>query len=401
MPQIRVLILSTKFGEGHYQAGEALNQVLQARLLEQGVVRHLDFGEFFFKKADRLVRTVYTNMIRKTPGLWKILYERSAEYNLDFLGKILARICWRTITSYINDFKPDIIVTTHFIPAWLLAELKESGRLDKPVVTVITDYFVHPVWLHPAVDFYLVGCKEVYFKLLAGRIRPEKIALTGIPVRPSFERANSKMACRLKLGLDPGRKTVLIMGGICGLAGKEAEITEVIADLADWEPIQLLVVCGTNGESYSVLSEELKRKKLRGRVFGYVENIEMLMSASDILISKGGALTLSEALTIGLPPIIYKPIPGHEAGNAVFVEKAGAGLTVNCPHVLGLVVYHLLKEESELERMRLIGRKLLPAQSAENAAALILKLLNYSYSKVESRTPKEAYEEELFKIAFS
>ena len=166
-------------------------------------------------------------------------------------------------------------------------------------------------------------------------------------------------------------------------------------------PIQVLVVCGTYGQSYSVLVEKVKRKKLRGRVFGYVENIEELMTASDLLISKGGALTLSEALTIGLPPIIYKPIPGHEAGNAAFVEKAGAGLTVNCPHELRLMVYYLLKKESKLERMRFEGRKLLPARSAENAAAKILKLVKYPNSGGDNCFPKEIGKNELFKIAFS
>lgn len=376
MPQIKILILSSKFGEGHFQAGEALTKAIESQTSQKAVVRHLDFGSFFYKKTDYLMRLAYMNMVKKTPEIWKLLYEKTYGLTLENYRALLMGMGSKNLLNFIHEFDPDIIVTTHFIPTGILAEYKKRRQLDIPLVSVVTDYFVHGVWIHSGVDLYLVGCKDAYDKLVESNIISDKIHITGIPIRSCFEKEQSKTSNRSLLGIEPETKTTLIMGGSCGLAGKESEIINTLMDIQEEIPLQFLVVCGSDGDCFKNLNSKLEKQKIKAKIFGYVNNIELLMSASDLLITKGGALTISEALTLGLPIMMYKPIPGHENGNAAFVEKMGAGIKVNTTQELGIYAAHLLKNEKVLQEMSIKASKLLLPHSAENAAKSIINVVN-------------------------
>lgn len=370
-----VLILSSKFGEGHYQAGEALSKTFLSLESSKIRVRHLDFGSFFFKKTDYLMRMIYLNMVHKTPEIWRLIYEKTADLTLDGWRKLAYGIGTKNLLNYIRQFHPRVIVCTHFIPAGILADFRKKGQLKTPLVTVITDYLVHGVWIHPGVDLYVVGCEDAYSRLLKAGVAPEKITLTGIPVRACFEKRPAKEEARQKLGLKRDSQTVLLMGGAGGLAGRETEIMESLSELAKGMSVQFLIVCGADQELYNALRMKIAEEPdLKAEVYGYVDNISELMAASDLLITKGGALTISEALTVGLPLIMYKPIPGHENGNAYFVENGGAGIKVTTPEELKKRVKELLGNQSKLEEMGLAARKLLPSHSAENTIKSILAL---------------------------
>jgi processive 1,2-diacylglycerol beta-glucosyltransferase len=373
--QARILILSSRFGEGHYQAGEALVQKINVQAPAKAAVSHLDFGSFFYRKTDYLMRAAYLNMVTKTPEIWRLIYDKTIDSTLGGWWKFVYGMGSGDLLNHIREFAYDLVVCTHFIPAGILAEYKRKGQLDVPLVTVITDYLVHGVWIYPEVDLYMVGCREAVARLQKAGIKKDKILLTGIPVRAGFFSKLSKEESRQQLGLQEDKKTVLVMGGSSGLGGKEFEILDSLLSLAKHRPVQLLFVCGSNQELYLQLKNRIERDTcIEARVFGYVHNIPQLMAASDLLITKGGALTISEALTIGLPVVMYKPIPGHENGNAAFVVKSNAGLKVTSPQELGSLVKELLTNESKLEEMSVAARRLLPPQAASAAAESILEL---------------------------
>jgi processive 1,2-diacylglycerol beta-glucosyltransferase len=370
----RVLILSSKYGEGHFKAGEALTAVFESGLFSDTIVRHLDFGSFFYKKTDFLMKAAYMNMVKKTPEIWKLIYEKTAGLTAESCGKFVAGGHFKSFLNYVQNFNPDVIVNTHFIPAGILAEFKRKNIIDLPVATVVTDYLVHGVWIHSGIDRYLVGCADAYAKLRNAGIDQRKISLTGIPVRPCFEKPISQACAREKLGLNRNQKTILVMGGMKGLSGKDTAVIDLLKDLQKQHAVQFLIVCGSDEELYKILAGEMKEQEYQVRIYRYVHHVQDLMAAADLLITKGGALTISEALTIGLPMIIYKPIPGHENGNAQFVEKAGAGIKVNSLQELVSLTADLIRNGYRVEKMRRAAVNLLPGQTAARTAKDILEL---------------------------
>lgn len=386
MPKARILILSAKFGEGHYQAGEALASALRTQMSSKDAVSHLDFGRFFHSKTDVLLRKAYFNLISKTPELWRLIYQKTAGLTAASCKKFRYGLNSKSLLHFIRETKPDVIVSTHFIPAGILAEYKKQGLIRTPLATVITDYLVHGVWIHSGVDLNLVGCREGYNRLIKRGIPPEKVMLTGIPVRPPFTNPPAQVSARLKLKLAPDRPTVLVMGGIAGIAGKNPDIVSLLGDLAANHAAQLILVCGHDEDLYRSLYAQLAKQSFKTAIFGYAENVHVLMAAADFIITKGGALTLSEALTVGLPILVYKPIPGHEDGNACFVEKAGAGIKVNSLSELQGVSRDLLHNPDRLAEMRLAAGHLLPANSAVLAANSILALAEKEKKQKDCRT---------------
>jgi len=375
MPKSRILILSSRFGEGHIKAGEALQRVLEMKYSSTCEVRHLDFGSFFFRKADYLMRKAYLNMVTKTPELWRLIYEKTALVTAENCSTLVNGFGSENLLNYIKDYAPEVIVNTHFIPAGLLAEFKKKGFLDIPLATVITDYRVHGVWIHSGIDLNLAGSQDVCAQLIDAGIPSGRIALTGIPLRPCFETPLSKAEARKKLGLDQDKQTILVMGGTGSLTGRKTGIIEIAANLSWFKTLQFLIVCGADELSYKQLTSERNGNNCPVSIYGYVDNVQDFMAASDLLISKGGALTISEALTIGLPVVMFKPIPGHEYGNAAFVEKAGAGLTVNSAEELVRQLEVLLKDQDKLQKMSEAAHSLLLRHTADKTAEAILQLL--------------------------
>ncbi len=367
----RILILSSKFGGGHYNAGQALVEEFGIRPSEQTEVRHIDFGSFFYRKTDYMIRKAYLSIVKKTPGLYGKIFDKTADMTAESCSKFVRGFVYRDFLGYIEEFNPDVIVNTHFLTAGILAEFKSKGLVDVPIVTVVTDYMVHGIWAHSGIDLYLVGCKEAYFSLVKRGINSARISISGIPVRVCFHQSLSKNLARRKLGLDTDKKTVMIMGGSEGFSGKVEDIKEVL--LSANQDVQFLLVCSNDEETYKELSSFSRNYHKPVTVYKYIDNVDELMVASDFLITKGGGLTISEALTVGLPIVMYKPIPGHENGNAIFVERSGAGIIVNKVEELVEVTNSLLSQPERLKDMSIKAGKILPENSASKAVKSIIR----------------------------
>ncbi|UWG96936.1 glycosyltransferase [Dehalobacter sp. DCM] len=366
-----ILIFSSQYGEGHFQAGEALTETL--RMNSASIeAKHLDFGSFFFIK-DYVLRKAYSTMIKKTPKLWRVIFEKTSSITAEDCRKIAKGMEKKKVLDQIWRYEPEVIVSTHFIPAAIMGELKLKGLINVPLVTVVTDYLVHGLWIHSGTDKYIVGDKNVGKRLMDAGVATEKIMPTGIPIRPSFSQSVSKTAARQKLALKADGKTILVMG----LNGKPVssveEIRDILYTLSAEISAQFLVVCGSNKELYSELKKNIVEDKLGVKLFGHVENVQELMAASDLLITKGGALTISEAIAMGLPMLMYKPIPGHEKGNALFIEAGGAGKMVETTDELIASVVEWVNHPEQLVQMSLAARRVLPANPTENAVNFILQ----------------------------
>jgi processive 1,2-diacylglycerol beta-glucosyltransferase len=220
------------------------------------------------------------------------------------------------------------VLCTHFLPLEIIGNLKAKERkraVAAPFsVSVVTDFEAHALWMEPSVDLYCVAAEETKARLVARGVPPERVIPTGIPVSGRFATKVHAAAVRKHYGLRDDLPTVLLLSGGFGM-GPVAQILSEIDKLQ--RDLQVLVVCGRN--------EELRRE-LAGKdhphpthVLGFVTNMHELMAVSDLIVTKPGGLTTSEALAMGKPLVIINPIPGQEAANADFLLEHGAAIKLN------------------------------------------------------------------------
>ena len=373
MEQMSVLIFSASFGAGHVRAAEAVIEALRAK--DPNVkITHLDFGAFLNKTFNTVVKSTYIELIKHTPKLWGKFYYRTSKIPPNSVfQRFLNGLGRREFVKFIQELQPDLVICTYPTVAGVLAQQRLKGVLDVPLVTVVTDYAVHNQWIHPGVDLYIVGCENVYEGLVARGINPNSIRITGIPVSPKFEWKLDRQEILKKLGLSPERPTVLVMGGAYGILSGTKWICKVLADTAF--PVQSIIVCGQDEKLYKSLDSVIEEGRNPVVRFGYVKNVEELMSAADMIITKAGGLTVSEALTKRVPLVIFRPIPGQEEENAIYLEGIGAGRAAKNEEELEKIIFDLLEHPKDLERMRRAAEQALPGRAAEQTVECILQLI--------------------------
>lgn len=274
---------------------------------------------------------LYACLVRYLPSFWALLY-----YTLDhwwmFRTVQLVRQRWnwlmaRRFLDWVRSKQPDVIVVTHFFPADVVAAAKRRGWLSARLIVVVTDLFPHRFWLVPEANAVVVGSHQTQAVCLRRGIQHDRLHLLGIPVRAGFHAPEERTVVVHKLGLEPSRLTLLIVGGGMGV-GPIKELTKRFAALEATRPnhLQLLVVCGHNRRLQAHLERLRKASAMPIRIFGFVETIAELMQGSDVMVTKAGGLTVMEALALGLPMIFIGTIPGQERFNAHYVASQGAGV---------------------------------------------------------------------------
>lgn len=373
MEQLSVLIFSATFGAGHMRAAEAIIEALRAK--DPNVkITHLDFGAFLSKTFNSVIKNTYIELIKHTPKLWGKFYYRTSRIPPDSVfQRFLNGLGRREFVKLIHTLQPDLVICTYPTVAGVLAQQRLKGVLNVPLVTVVTDYAVHSQWIHPGVDCYIVGCEEVSQGLVARGIDPRTIRITGIPVSPKFDRTYDRSEVLEQLNLELDRPTVLVMGGAYGVLGGAKSVCKILLD-ADY-PVQSIIVCGQDEKLYKSLEPLIEEGQNPVACFGFVKNVEELMSVSDIIITKSGGLTVSEALTKRVPLVVFKPIPGQEEENALYLERIGAGRVAKDEEELEKVIFGLLKNPEELEEMRQAAAKAVQGRTAEQAVNKMLELL--------------------------
>ena len=372
MKQLRILVFSAGFGNGHFRAAEAVIEGLRIKEPSAEII-HLDFGDFISKRFNTVAKNLYIEMIKYTPKLWGKFYYKTAKFQPDSkIQRFLKQLGRSDFLKYIQAFTPDLIVCTYPTVSSILAQLRLEQILHVPVITVITDYTVHSHWVHPGVDRYMVACEEVKENLVSWGIKAQCVLVTGIPVSPKFEMEMDRQHLISKLGLNPELPTFLMMGGAYGSLKSAKRICKTLAD--SLVPVQSIIVCGRNKKLYRSLGEVIEQSINPMVRLGYVHNVEELMSVSSLIITKAGGLTVSEALTKHLPLIIYKPIPGQEEANAHFVQRMGAGHAAGTEEELGWLLSYLLDNPKEVESMREKAAGALLGHSTERVVESMLEL---------------------------
>lgn len=357
-----ILILYAEAGAGHRRAAQALAQ----SLFEHGATATLLDAMRF---AHPLFRTVYVGgglgLITRLPHLYHLAYHISDRPEID---RVLRgpryhsqQISTRSLFHTIESFQPDAIVCTHFLPAELCAGWRRSQRLTVPLCTVITDFDLHCIWQHAGTDWYGVPTEAACDRLIHAGIDPARITVTGIPIERGFAALPDRSAAARRLGLDPERSIVLIMGGGLGVGALEAVARSLLAHPLD---AQISFITGSN----HTLRRRLKAMSRDWIVRGFVSNMPDWLAAADVAISKAGGLAGSELLAAGVPMIIPSVLAGHEARNAAHLAATGAALLVDSAAEALAQADRLLHEPQLRETMRSRARQAARPHAADLVA---------------------------------
>src|SRR5262249_28429841 len=128
--------------------------------------------------------------------------------------------------------------------------------------------------------------------------------------------------------------------------------------LAIERPLDVVVVTGHNATAKRRLGEAVVPPRHRARILGYTQQMDELLVAADLGVSKPGGLPVSEALGRGAALVIHNPIPGQEERNSDFLLENGAAIKVNHLPTLPLKVTALLDDPGRLAQMKANARRL-------------------------------------------
>ncbi len=314
---MKILILTGKFGMGHYSAAMTLAEQIQTFDPHMEITVK-DIYEIAYPEYCEMFYRSYMSLVSKGSKLYNFAYKKAVHSK--FLKKKKTggnKLQWQKghmvhmLRKTIQEINPDVIISTYSLCAKLVADYKWQSGDNIPLITCITDVSIHNVWINPGTDIYLVGAHETKESLMEAGVPPEQIFISGIPVKSVFGQTVSTEAIE-----DAKTKEILIMGGGLGLLPRQNQFYQ---DLNSLPNVHTTIIVGKN---------EKLRKKLSGKydhisVIGYTDRVVDYMRQADLLISKAGGITMFEAIHSQLPLLIFQPFLEQEIRNAHFLQENG------------------------------------------------------------------------------
>lgn len=371
-----VLILTASYGTGHSQVARALSCALQ-RLDPSLTVTILDYASFLDPFLEHFTRIGYYKSIQHFPLGYQLYYHATDSMNSDsFWQRRLNRMGLPRFLTALDELKPKVIAASFPLPAGVISQLKGSGEINVPLVTAITDFVSHNQWLHPHTDAYLVASTEVAEALHHRGVPSSKVSVTGIPILPGYTEPVEKSEARMRLGLDPDRKTVLVMGGGDGIFGLDP-----LSLINKGTPAyQGIILTGKNRELYEKFSI-IRDTSTCWRVLGELDDAVLPMCAADLLVTKPGGITISEALSLALPMILARPLPGQERENTNYLKKRHAALVARDSEQLRATMHRLLQDDLFRRLLSANAKHLSHPDSSYRGAEIILNLMAQARQK--------------------
>lgn len=369
---MNILIFSISAGGGHQNAAEAIKEcaILNDK---NSKVEIIDTLKYINPLIDKLVIGSYLNSIKINPYLYKKLYYQSEDD--DTISSISAKfneVMSERIISLIKQFNADVLVATHPFPEEMLSILKEKKMINVPVICILTDYAVHSLWVHPNIDAFIVSNSDMIDEMAMRNVDKNLVHVLGIPVKNSFLKNHDKKQTLKELGFSSSLKTVLIMGGSLGI-GKISKIYDAISKISI--DVQIIAITGNNKKLYNDLIKLKESSKKETRIIGYTNEVNKYMQCCDLLVTKPGGLTVTEAIITGTPMAAFSAIPGAEDKNLDFILRHNIAVYIDNEKNCGSIIENLLLDDEKLKEMGENCRMLSKPDAGNDIYRLISSLI--------------------------
>jgi processive 1,2-diacylglycerol beta-glucosyltransferase len=296
----------------------------------------------------KVVADGYIGLVKTLPQVYSYIYDRAERAtHVPAFRRYVSQYTAANLRKLVDERKPDLVVCTHAFPCGVMSEYKRQFDPDLPVVGVVTDFVVHPFWIYTNIDAYAVATPEMRSTLVARGVREERIVVSGIPIDTRFgANGTDRDALRRRLDLPRDRGIVLVMGGGVGIG----PLDKVLRALGGVDvPLCAVVIVGRNKGLERRVIAAAEHADYPVRVFGFVDNVFDYMHASDVLLSKPGGLTSSEALAARVPMVLVKPLPGQEERNTRYLVSRHAAVRPRGEAALATAVRELLVSSERRE----------------------------------------------------
>ncbi|MEW9700466.1 glycosyltransferase [Paenibacillus sp. SI8] len=339
----RILILTAGYGNGHVQASKALQEQFESQGIQQ--VTTLDL----MKEGHPFLNTISISLYNKSAQIsrmgldyygWSYYWTREAEHNA-LINRSFNNLGRKKLIQHIQNGQPDIIVST--FPFGSAPEVCSSFGIRN--YTVLTDYALHSRWIHPKVDKYYVATEELKQQIMRKGFSPDRIEVSGIPIRRQFDELRSDRRLLLEMSMKPN---ILIIAGDDGISPYMDHMVYALSAIGD---NRVTIVCGRN-EKLKIRLDAQFSSAPDLQILGYVNHLHELMSQASCVITKAGGLTLTEAIAVCTPIFIFKPYAGQEKENAIFLSQRGVALISHHVEELAAQVQRLLANPMLAEEMR-------------------------------------------------
>ena len=385
----KVLIMSASTGGGHNRAAKAMKDEIEKKCIdgEHITCEIIDSLKLINTTMDKIISSGYEKSAKYTPKAWGGVYKMS-DANIvskhEYKGNLFNTLLASKLKKLLKERKPDLIIGTHPFPMIALSTLKKkypyrnafNSFFVPPLISVLTDYTAHSTYIQDEIDYYIAGDEYVKEVLISEGVDGDKIKPYGIPVEKSFLEHREKSVVLEELGLAPDKFTVLLMGGSFG-AGN---IKDTLKELLEIDRgFQIIVITGRNETLKEKLEKSLEKYTIDKNIsiLGFTQDMNDILSAVDIIVSKPGGLTTTECLLKELPMIIPYYIPGQEEENMDFLSNCGAALRTSKKFTISVLLKVLIDNPMRMELLKNNIKSIKKQNTAEDIANLVSNILGY------------------------
>ncbi|MFO7161516.1 MAG: glycosyltransferase [[Clostridium] cellulosi] len=362
---MKVLILTTSTGQGHNAAASAISEGLNALGCETEILDVLSVGK---RNISPHISSLYSNIVNHTPLLFSALYNMGAVVSsskrhspIYYLNSLYSS----SLERKLNESMPDVIVCTHIFGAQAFTYLYNKNRIRIPSVAIMTDYTCSPFWEETKADKFVIPSPLLIDEFAEKGIPKEKIVPIGIPVRTKYIHKTEKAVARKKLNLPLDKTVFFCMGGSTGFGN----IKKLCVELKKVKPDCIITaVCGHNEKLYRKLCEYPSVK-----AYNFSDDVDILMDAADVVLTKPGGLTISEAASKRIPLILTAPIPGAETMNAAFFEKCGMAISAKNIKDAAAAAKKITEDENLSNMLISAQQKYISTDTSKRIAELVVE----------------------------
>ena len=360
---MKILLLSCSTGEGHNHCALAAREALDKRGHE---TEFLDMMQMFGGPGPLSFDKILNRISTKSPEVFGMMYHAGEMYSSTgvtspvYLANTRRA---RQLNDFIRDNGYDAVVCSHLFPMESLTFLRRRGGAAVRCYGILSDYTCIPFLPETELDGYFLPHEDVMADCIKAGMPAEKLFVTGMPVAEKFTVSMTKAQAREELGLPQDKKIYLVMTGGIG-CGDAVTLCNTLRRIPDDSIICTLP--GRNEELRFTLEEEYRGDRVM--VVPFTDKVPVYMHAADVLLSKAGGISSSEAAILGVPLVHTMAIPGVETLNAQFFHSHGLSLFASDASEAARFADRLIYDSALSGRMLAAQSTCLPKDGAERIA---------------------------------
>lgn len=349
----KLLVMYATYGTGH----KSIAKYIDDYFTDSGEyeVMEIDILQYATPFLGTFTNKFYNRVMYSFPWVWNAIYYMTdnavaGKMSAELQSKVVSN---KKIKKIILDFDPDVVIATHFTAATYISKLKNKGELDCRLISVVTDYRAHRIWLdsYKSEDALIVNSTEEKRALTKRGISGKIIHTFGIPVSSKYtQNLYDKNELMKKFKLSGERPIILFYGG--GGNGSSTTLPYLLTLIENKVDADIFFVCGRN-QDLKRRAEGMARRHDASNVhvLGFITNGPEYLIISDFVITKPGGLTVTECLCFHKPMVLIRNSGGQEKDNIKFLTQRGYAINAVRFFKFSRTVKKLCDNPTHLDKM--------------------------------------------------